>query len=171
MAGKVGHFEACCKTKKRIKEGTPNRDSGQFWGNTQSLRDTAKRADRKAAIKEKFSGVFHHLGKLKGFQLKLHINTNLQPVSKQVQQIPFSTRAKVNEKLDELLKFDRIEKVQWPTSGVNPLVVVEKPNRQRHKDLARHETGKSSYCEREHPVLTLEETLQEVSYVKVYSWI
>lgn len=129
MAGKVGHFEACCKTKKRKKEGMPSRDSGQFWGNTQSLRDTAKRADRKAAIKEKFPKVFHRLGKLKGFQLKLHINTNLQPVSKQVRQIPFSTRAKVNEKLDELLKFDRIEKVEWPTSGVNPLVVVEKPNR------------------------------------------
>ena len=30
MAGKVGHFEACCKTKKRKKVGTPNRDSGQF---------------------------------------------------------------------------------------------------------------------------------------------
>ena len=33
MAGKVGHFEACCKTEKK-KEGTPNHDSSQFCGNT-----------------------------------------------------------------------------------------------------------------------------------------
>ena len=72
--------------------------------------------------------MFHGLGKLKSFQLKLHIDTNVQLVPKQVRQIPFSTRAKVNEKLDELLKFDGIEKVERSTSEVNPFVVVEKPN-------------------------------------------
>lgn len=45
-----------------------------------------------------------------------------------MRRIPFSWRAKVNEKLDELLKLDLIEKVEGPSSFVKPLVVVEKPN-------------------------------------------
>lgn len=112
-----------------------------------ALKDTAKKADRIAALKAKFSKVFEGLGKLKDYQLKLHIDKNVQPVAQQVQQIPFSRRAKVNEKLEELLKLDGIEKVERPTSWVNPLLVVEKPN--GDKNLPRHETGKSSYRKRE----------------------
>ena len=89
--------------------------------------NTAKQANRKAALKAKFPKVFEGLGKLKDYQLKLHIDKNVQPVAQQVRRIPFSRRAKVNEKLEELLKLDVIEKVEGPTSWVNPLVVVEKP--------------------------------------------
>ena len=76
----------------------------------------------------KFPNVFQGLGKLQGYQLKLHIDENVQPVAQPVHRIPFSTRAKVTEKLEELLTLDVIEKVEGPTSWVNPLVVVEKPN-------------------------------------------
>ena len=87
-----------------------------------------QQSDRKAALKAKFPKVFQGLGKLKNYQLKLHIDENIQPVAQPVRRIPFSRRAKVNEKLDELLKRDVIEKVEGPTSWVNPLVVVEKPS-------------------------------------------
>ena len=73
-------------------------------------KDTAKKADRIAALRAKFPKVFEGLGKLKDYQLKLHIDKNVQPEAQQVQQIPFSRRAKVNEKLEELLKLDVIEK-------------------------------------------------------------
>ena len=133
-----------------------------------SPRDTAKQANRKAAPKAKFSNVFEGLGKLKDYQLKLHINKNVQPVAQQVRRIPFSRRAKVNEKLEELLKLDVIEKVEGPTSWVNPLVVVEKPNGNTRICLDMRQANQAIVRE-QHPVPTVEETLQEMSHAKVLS--
>ena len=92
------------------------------------MENLASPIDRKALLRTKFPKVFQGLGKLKGYQLKLHIDENVQPVAQPVCRIPFSRRAKVTEKLEELLKLDVIEKVEGPTSWVNPLAVVEKPN-------------------------------------------
>ena len=133
-----------------------------------SPRDTAKQANRNAALKAKFRKVFEGLGKLKDYQLKLHIDKNVQPVAQQVQQIPFSRRAKVNEKVEELLKLDVIEKVEGPTCWVNPLVVVEKPNGDIRICLDMRQANQAIVKEK-HPVPTVEETLQEVSYAKVFS--
>ena len=83
-------------------------------------------------------------------------------------RIPFSWRAKVNEKLDELLKLDVIEKVEGPSSWVNPLVVVEKPNGDIGICLDMRQANQAIVREK-HPVPTVGETLQEVSYAKVFS--
>ena len=85
-----------------------------------------------------------------------------------MRRIPFSRRAKVNEKLDELLKLDVIEIVEGPTSWVNPLVVVEKPSGDIRICLDMRQANQAVIREK-HPVPTVEETLQEVSYVKVFS--
>ena len=124
--------------------------------------------DRKALLKTKFPKVFQGLGKLKGYQLKLHIDENFQPVAQPVRKIPFSRRAKVTEKLEKLLKLDVIEKVEGPTSWVNPLVVVEKPNGDIRICLDMRQANQATVREK-HPVPTVEETLQEVSYAKVFS--
>jgi len=92
------------------------------------IENLANQIYRKALLKTKFSKVFQGFGKLKGYQLKLHIDENVQPVAQPVRRIPFSRRAKVTEKLEELLKPDVIGKVEGPKRWVNPLVVVEKPN-------------------------------------------
>ena len=56
------------------------------------------------------------LGKLKGFQLKLHIDQSVKPVSQPLRRIPFSCKQKVNEKLGQLEKLGVTEKVENPTS-------------------------------------------------------
>ena len=76
------------------------------------MENLANLIDRKALLKTKFPKVFQGLGKLKGYQLKLHIDENVQPVAQPVRRVPFSRRAKVTEKLEELLKLDVIEKVE-----------------------------------------------------------
>ena len=138
--------------------------------NHEALEDTANQAQRKAVLRTKFPKVFEGLGlgKLKGYQLKLHIDESVQPVAQPVRRIPFSRRAKVNEKLNELLKLDVIEKVEGPTSWVNPLVVVEKPNGDIRICLDIRQANQAIVREK-HPVPTVEETLQEVSYAKVFS--
>lgn len=127
-----------------------------------------KQADRKASLRAKFPKVFQGLGKLKGYQLKLHIDEKVQPVAQPPRRIPFSRREKVTEKLEELLKLDVIEKVEGPTSWVNPLVVVEKPNGDIRICLDMRQANQAIVREK-HPVPTVEETLQEVSNAKVFS--
>ena len=132
------------------------------------MENLANLIDRKALLKTKFPKVFQGLGKLKGYQLKPHIDKNVQPVAQPVRRIPFSRRAKVTEKLEELLKLDVIEKEEGPTSWVNPLVVVEKPNGDIRICLDMRQANQAIIREK-HPVPTVEETLQEVSYAKVFS--
>jgi hypothetical protein len=79
-------------------------------------------------IKLKFPSVFTGLGKLKNYQLRLHIDDSVPPFAQPVRRIPFSRREKVLEKLKMLESLDVIEKVQTPTSWVSPLVSVEKRN-------------------------------------------
>ena len=66
------------------------------------------------------------------------------------------------------MKLDVIEKVEGPSSWVNSLVVVEKPNGNIRICLAMGQTNLAIVGEK-HPVPTVEETLQEVSNAKVFS--
>ena len=79
------------------------------------MENLASPIDRKGLLKTKFPKVSKGLGKLKGYQLKLRIDENVQPVAQPRRRIPFGRRAKVTEKLEELLKLDVIE-VEGPTS-------------------------------------------------------
>lgn len=66
------------------------------------------------------------------------------------------------------IKLDVIEKVEGPTSWINPLVVVEKPNSEIRLCLDMRQANHAIIREK-HPVPTVEETLQEVSNAKVFS--
>ena len=74
---------------------------------------TAEGSD--ADIREKYIEVFTGVGKLKDFQLKLHIKDDVKPVTQPVQRLPFGLRAKVDAKLNELLAKDIIEEVLQTT--------------------------------------------------------
>ena len=120
--------------------------------------------DRKAALKAKSPKVFSGLGKLKRYQLKFHIDEKIQPVAQPVRRIPFSRRAKVEQKIEELVQLD----VEGPTSWVNPLVAVEKPNGDIRICLDMRQANQAILREK-HPGPTVEETLQEVSRAKVFT--
>ena len=76
-----------------------------------------------------YKDVVTGIGKLKGFQLKLHIDHQVQPVSQPSRRPAFRLREKIEKKLDELLQEDIIEKAESPTPWVNPVVLVSKANR------------------------------------------
>ena len=73
---------------------------------------------------KKYPQVFTGLGKLKHFQLKLHVDESVTPAAQAMRRIPYSRRQKAVDKLEELTALDVIEKVNGPTSWINPLVVV-----------------------------------------------
>ncbi|XP_028405743.1 uncharacterized protein LOC114528313 [Dendronephthya gigantea] len=72
-------------------------------------------------IHKEYSDVFEGVGKLKDYQLKLHINKEVKPVAQGVRRLPFGLRDKVDQKLDDLLAKDIIEEVpNSPTEWVSP---------------------------------------------------
>ena len=124
--------------------------------------------DKWPYLQDKYPSVFNGLGKLKDYQLKLHVDETVQPVIQSNRRIPFSRREKVSEKLVELEKLDVIEKVTGPTRWLSPLVAVEKPNGDVRICIDMRQPNQAIIRER-HPVPTVEETIQEMSGGKVFS--
>ncbi|KAK3741166.1 hypothetical protein QZH41_002990 [Actinostola sp. cb2023] len=78
------------------------------------------------SVMDKYKEVFKDVGKLKDYQLKLHIDPNVTPVAQQARRVPYSLKDKVQEKIDELVELDIIEPVEGPIPWVSPVVVVPK---------------------------------------------
>ena len=71
-----------------------------------------------------FSG---RIGKLKNYQVKLHIDKNIPPVAQKERRIPFALRKKVENEIKRLEEEDIIEDVTaQPTPWLNALVIVPK---------------------------------------------
>lgn len=67
------------------------------------------------------------IGKLKDYEVKLHIDKSIPPVAQRERRIPFALREKVNKELEKLERAGIIEDVtDEPTPWLNPLVIVPK---------------------------------------------
>ena len=80
------------------------------------------------SLKAKFPGVFSGVGRLKNYQLKLHIDPQVIPVVQKMRRIPFTLEDKVTAKVNKLLENDIIERVEGPTTWISPVVVAPKPS-------------------------------------------
>ena len=68
-------------------------------------------------ICDSYPDLFKEVSTLKGYELKFHVNTSVQPIAQSVRRVPFQLREKVDKKLNELLAADVIEEVpEGPTS-------------------------------------------------------
>ena len=110
---------------------------------------------------------FEGLGKLKDFELKLNINKDVTPVVQPNRRIPFKMRKQVDNKIQQLLEMDVIEKTQGPTPWISPIVVIPKTNDIRLCiDLRQANTA----VERERfPLPNIDETLEELNGSKYFS--
>ncbi|KXJ27420.1 Uncharacterized protein K02A2.6 [Exaiptasia diaphana] len=96
-------------------------------GTTDSLEtDCNSVHDIESELKAKYPKVFSGIGKLTDYQLQLHIDNNVKPVSKKPHTIPFAYREKVTAKINSLIEKDIVEPVEGPTSWVSPIVVAPK---------------------------------------------
>ena len=57
---------------------------------------------------------FEGVGKLTDYQVKTHLNREVNPVAQHPRRVPFSLREKVESKFHELERLDIIEKVKGP---------------------------------------------------------
>ena len=116
-----------------------------------------------------FEDVFSRVGKLKDFQMKLHIKDDNKPVAQPVRRLSFGLRGKLDKKLDELLAEDIIEEVpNGPTDWISPLVVVPKPDGDVRLCIDMRRANEAIERER-HPIPTIEEVLYELNWSTVYN--
>jgi hypothetical protein len=78
-------------------------------------------------IMDEFADCFSGIGKLKGFQVELHIDKSIKPITQPHRRIPFHIRKKVEQELQYLDENDIIEKVERPTPWISPIVAGPKP--------------------------------------------
>ena len=78
-------------------------------------------------IVSEYKDLFIGLGKLKGCQVKLHINEDIQPSAEPHRRVPFHDRKQLEEELEKDEQQDVIERIDGPTPWVSPVVVAPKP--------------------------------------------
>ena len=123
--------------------------------------------DQKAQWKSKFPDCFSGFGKLKDYQLKVPIDTDVTPVIHPLRRIPYHLRDKLERKLDELVAQDIIEKVNEPSPWISPVVVVPKKNDIR-LCVDMRQANQAVIRER-YPIPTVEEVLQDFNQSTVFS--
>ena len=119
-------------------------------------------------LKPKYPSVFQGIGKLKGYQLKLHVDPSVTPVVQKVQRVPFSVKDKVTAKVNELLEKDIIEKIEGPTVWVSPVVVAPKPSGDIRLCVDMRRANEAIIRERL-PIPTIHEVLESLNGSGVFS--
>ncbi|PFX16885.1 Uncharacterized protein K02A2.6 [Stylophora pistillata] len=181
--GEIRHFAVCCKTKERKLFARDDERRNNTRGRAYQLSEDSATGQKDyyafavgvgqptsgSEVDLKIGGVMLPGGKLKDFQLKLHIKDNVKPVAQPVRRLPFGLRDKVDEKLDELLGKDIIEEVSHnPTEWVWPLVVV--PMTDGDIRICGDMRRANSARERERqPIPTIEEVLYDLNGSTVFS--
>ena len=75
----------------------------------------------------KYRSLFQGLGKLKNYQVHLHIDEGVPPVAQPHRRVPFHVRKQLEEQLSKDETLGVLERVEGPTTWVSPIVVAPKP--------------------------------------------
>ena len=78
---------------------------------------------------DQFPKLWTGIGRLKGVQVKLHIDKSVPPVAVRHNRVPFHQQQKVAKEINKLEAADIIEKVSGPTEWVSRIVTPPKPKK------------------------------------------
>ena len=119
-------------------------------------------------IRDAYQDVFDEgLGVL-GPELHLEINPDSSPVQLPPRKIPESLKQPLREHLDELVKLNVVERVDYPTDWVSAIVVATKPNGKIRLCLDPRPLNKVlKRCR--HPMPTIEDVLPELANARVFT--
>ena len=115
-----------------------------------------------------FPECFKGVGKLKGFQVKLHIDESVKPVAQKLRPPPYGLREKIQQILEELVDCNVIEPGEGPTPWVSPVVVVPKPSGDIRLCVDMRKGNEAIIRER-HPIPTVDDILYQLNGSKVFS--
>ena len=75
----------------------------------------------------KYRSLFQGLGKLKNYQVHLHIDEGVPQVAQPHRRVPFHVGKQLEEQLSKDETLGAVERVEGPTPWVSPIVVAPKP--------------------------------------------
>jgi hypothetical protein len=122
-------------------------------------------------IVDKYKGVFSDdIGKIKGVQVKLHIDPTVKPIQQSHRRIPFGLRDKVEKEIERMLTMDIIEPVYGPTPWISPIVPVEKPEKPDKIRICVDGREANRAIQRErHITPTVDEVTYDLNGSKIFS--
>ena len=102
------------------------------------------------------------IGKLKDYELKLHIDNTVPPVAQKVRPLPYAMKEKVDKEIKNLLKLDIIEKVENPSPWVSNIVPVPKNGGKDVRICIDMRQANEAIKRVRHPISTIEDILTTV---------
>ena len=119
-------------------------------------------------MSQKYPTLFDGIGKLKDFEVKLHIDKSVKPVAQPARRIPFRLRKQVEAELERLEQQDIIERVDGPTPWVSPLVVIPKKSGEIRLCINMQMENKAILRER-HPTPTVDDLIHAMNGSTAFS--
>ena len=111
---------------------------------------------------------FEGIGKLKGVEIKLHVDAKVPPVAQRARRIPFHLRNKVEHELKILEQRHIIEKVNGPTPWVSPLVLIPKKSGEVRICVDMQRANKAITSER-YPTPTVDDLINTLKGATMFS--
>ena len=121
-------------------------------------------------IIDQHKSAFEGTGLLKNFELHLHIDKNITPIQQPIRRVPFHTKEKLSAEIKRLLSQDIIEKVDGPTTWLNPIVIVPKATGNIRMCVDMRQANLAVKRER-HVIPKMEDILTELHGASVFSKI
>eukprot|EP00112_Aurelia_sp_Birch-Aquarium-sp1_P014152 Seg3035.4 transcript_id=Seg3035.4/GoldUCD/mRNA.D3Y31 product="putative protein K02A2.6" protein_id=Seg3035.4/GoldUCD/D3Y31 len=113
---------------------------------------------------EQHKKVFKGVGNLKDFEVRLHTNPEVKPVTQAQRCIPFHIRKKVETEIDRLEEDDVIEKV-GATQWVSPLVITPKKNSEEIRICVDMRLPNTSILRTRHHMPTTNELISDLNWI------
>ena len=119
-------------------------------------------------IYEKYKDVFDGLGCITDILYHIDVDPSCQPIIHPPRRVPIMLRPQLQEELERMERLEVIEKVSTPTSWVNSMVTIVKPNGTLRICIDPRDLNKS--IRREHyPMQTIEEVITRMPNATVFS--
>ena len=127
-------------------------------------------ANMPADLIEEYDDLFHGLGKLKDYQIKLHIDESVPPVAQPHRRVPFHVRKQLEDQLRRDEQLGVIERIEGPTPWVSPIVVAPKPKSPGKVRVCVDMRQANKAIKRErHVTPTIKEMIGDLNGAKVFS--
>ena len=123
-----------------------------------------------AQLVAEYDELFNGLGKLRNYQVKLHVDQTVPPVAQPHRRIPFHVREHLKEQLKRDEELGVIERIEGPTPWVSPIVVVPKPKSPGKVRVCVDMRPANRAIRRErHASSTMKEIIRDLKGAKVFN--
>ncbi|KAK9745976.1 hypothetical protein QE152_g6456 [Popillia japonica] len=123
-------------------------------------------------VQNNYPRLFKGVGNLTDYEINLHVDEQVKPITQTHRRVPFSIRNKIEDEIKRLKEADIIEEATGPTTWVSPIVIVPKAHRPDSIRLCVDMRAANQAIKREMYVSpTVDDILSQLNGSKLFSKI